>query len=115
MALIKKLIKQLLSLPWVWRHSFFLRQSGVVVLMYHRVSDRQTPFAAFPLALFKQQMQWLQAHCTVIAETDYLACLSRKNDRRKPVVMITFDFLSAIFLRISNKGECINHDLVIER
>jgi|GEM_PF-4999011 peptidoglycan/xylan/chitin deacetylase (PgdA/CDA1 family) len=91
MALIKKLIKQLLSLPWVWRHSFFLRQSGVVVLMYHRVSDRQTPFAAFPLALFKQQMQWLQAHCTVIAETDYLACLSRKNDRRKPVVMITFD------------------------
>jgi peptidoglycan/xylan/chitin deacetylase (PgdA/CDA1 family) len=75
--------------PW-WEMSGVFRQGGCAVLTYHRVGANRYGFKHLSADVFRRQMQWLRAHATIVAPSDFrAACASRR--RARPAVLVTFD------------------------
>lgn len=91
MSALKRTIKQALASPLGWRITHrFLREPGVTVLMYHRITRSGDPFPGLDVEMFRAQMKWLRDRCTVIRSVDLLeAC--RGPRRGRPAVLVTFD------------------------
>jgi peptidoglycan/xylan/chitin deacetylase (PgdA/CDA1 family) len=89
--LAKRAVKRTLASSWGWRLvGPRVRPSGVIVLMYHRIVDRDRSLEGLPLEAFTAQMRWLRAHCDPIAPE---AIVERTHDggRARPAVLVTFD------------------------
>ncbi len=91
MSALKRSIKQALASPLGWRiTNRFLRQPGVTVLMYHRITRPGDPFPGLEVEQFRAQMLWLRERCTVIGAADLLDA-ARYPRRDRPAVLVTFD------------------------
>lgn len=66
------------------------RKPGVVVLTYHRIGVPEDPFPHQDVSVFRSQMQWLRANCTIIAPEE-LRERVRESERLRPPVLVTFD------------------------
>lgn len=66
------------------------RKPGVVVLTYHRVGVPEDPFPHQDVSVFRSQMQWLRANCTIVAPEE-LRERVRGSERLRPPVLVTFD------------------------
>ncbi len=82
----------------VYFFSFFRRRKGILVLLYHRVTDKLPPHElAVPVAVFRRQMEYLAKNCDVLSAEDLLKVLSGHDasvvcaSSRRPKVVITFD------------------------
>jgi len=88
---IKRSIKRTLASSWGWRaFGPLVRPAGVIVLMYHRIVDRDRSLDGLPLETFAAQMRWLRAHCEPIAP-EAIVERARDGGRRRPAVLVTFD------------------------
>lgn len=88
---IKKIIKKLNSISFVWRvFGSLFRADGVIVLMYHRIGDEHGIFPGFSVDNFREQMNWVKVNCNVIHPDNFKDSL-KKNNKFKPNVLITFD------------------------
>ncbi len=89
--MLKKIIKKLHSLPLVWKlFGSCFRPNGVIVLMYHRVGDKQDLFPSFSVEKFSEQMHWIKSNCNVIHPDEFEVSI-KNNKKSKPNVLITFD------------------------
>jgi peptidoglycan/xylan/chitin deacetylase (PgdA/CDA1 family) len=90
-TMTKSAVKRTLASSWGWRLvGPLVRPAGVIVLMYHRIVDRDRSLEGLPLETFTAQMRWLRAHCDPIAPE---AVVERASDggRARPAVLVTFD------------------------
>ncbi|HEY6476333.1 MAG TPA: polysaccharide deacetylase family protein [Polyangia bacterium] len=88
---LKRTIKRTLASPWGWRLvGPLVRPAGVIVLMYHRIVDRDRSLEGLPLETFTAQMRWLRAHCDPIAP-ETIVEHARDGGRARPAVLVTFD------------------------
>ena len=78
--------------------TFFRRREGILVLLYHRVTDQLSPHElAIPVAAFRRQMEYLAKNCDVLSMDDLLQVLSGRDasvapgSSGRPKVVITFD------------------------
>lgn len=91
MSALKRATKRAVASPLGWRVvSRILRQPGVTVLTYHRITRPGDLFPGLDLDRFRAQMTWLRDRCTTIA-SDALLDACRRPNRDRPVVLITFD------------------------
>lgn len=89
--MIKRPIKRLWASPWGWRVvAPLVRPAGVIVLMYHRIVDRDRSLEGLPLATFAAQMRWIRARCEPIAP-EAIVQRARDGGRARPAVLVTFD------------------------
>jgi len=89
--LAKRVIKRTLASSWGWRLvGPVVRPAGVIVLMYHRILDRDRSLEGLPLEDFKAQMRWIRAHCDPIAP-EAIVERARGGGRARPPVLVTFD------------------------
>lgn len=88
--MIKQSVKTVLSQGLGWTLSAPLRPSGVVVLMYHRITHTGEFFADTTTAQFRDQMAWLKKHCSIISADDFADAIHTPI-RRRPHVLVTFD------------------------
>lgn len=88
--MIKQGLKSALSQGLGWQLSAPLRPSGVVVLMYHRITKTGEFFADLTTAQFREQMTWLKEHCSIISADDFSDAIKTPS-RRHPHVLVTFD------------------------
>lgn len=87
----KRLIKRMLASSAGWPlASLLLRERGVTVLMYHRVTRAGAPFEGLDIVLFREQMRWLRRQCTPIRPEEFLQN-ARGPGWRRPPVLVTFD------------------------
>lgn len=89
--MIQRSIKRTLASTWGWRLvGPLVRPAGVIVLMYHRIVDRDRSLEGLPLGTFAAQMRWIRGHCEPIAPE---AIVERARDagRARPAVLVTFD------------------------
>jgi peptidoglycan/xylan/chitin deacetylase (PgdA/CDA1 family) len=89
--LAKGAVKRTLASTWGWRLlGPRVRPAGVIVLMYHRIVDRDRTLEGLPVETFGAQMRWLREHCDPIAPE---AIVERAQDpgRGRPAVLVTFD------------------------
>lgn len=72
---------------------FFKKRRGMIILMYHRVNDALPPGdLVVPAANFRQQMEYLAAHCEVMSLDKLLGDEGRgTRDKGRKKVAITFD------------------------
>jgi peptidoglycan/xylan/chitin deacetylase (PgdA/CDA1 family) len=88
---IKQPIKRTLASSWGWRLlGPLLRPAGVIVLMYHRIVDRDRSLEGLPLETFAAQMRWIRGHCEPIAP-EAIVERARDGARARPAVLVTFD------------------------
>lgn len=78
--------------------TFFRRRRGVLVLLYHRVTDQLPPHElAVPVAAFRRQMEYLAKNCDVLSMDGLLQVLAGRaasagpGGSGRPKVVITFD------------------------
>lgn len=91
MKFLKKIIKKIIIIPFIWRTiGALIRRPGIVVLMYHRVMPGEGVFSALPLEKFRQQMFWLQKNCHILNPDEFIFQINRTS-RFRPTVLITFD------------------------
>ncbi len=89
--LTKAAVKRTLASRWGWRLvGPLVRPTGVIVLMYHRIVDRDRSLGGVPLGAFIAQMRWIRAHCDPIAP-ETIADRARDGVRARPAVLVTFD------------------------
>src|SRR5262249_52947066 len=87
----KRAFKRALASTWGWRLvGPLLRPAGVIVLMYHRIVDRDRSLEGLPLETFAAQMRWLRSHCEPIAP-EAIVERARGGARARPAVLVTFD------------------------
>ena len=72
-------------------------ETGLVVLVYHRVGRRSAIEVDLPLATFTEQVAFLAAHTNVVSLTEGLAHVADPLASRKPLVAVTFDDGTADF------------------
>lgn len=89
MNAVKNAIKSALASGPGWRLSRPLRPAGVVVVTYHRVGPPDEPLPGLAPAVFREEMEWLRAHCRLIAPEELRAAAAEQTDR--PAVLVTFD------------------------
>ena len=88
--MVKQALKRLLATSWGWKAGALVRRTGVIVLMYHRITRGKEPFPGLDLARFRAQMQWIKRHGLVIAPEELLD-YARAGRRTRPPVLVTFD------------------------
>lgn len=88
--MLRQMIKSGASRGAGWVLTAPLRRSGVVVLMYHRITRPEDPFRGSDVAQFRDQMRWLKKHCRLITPEEYLEAV-RRPSRLSPAVLVTFD------------------------
>jgi peptidoglycan/xylan/chitin deacetylase (PgdA/CDA1 family) len=87
---MKRAIKSAFGLTPVWRISSLLRKPGCAVVTYHRVGAGGPGFKQISAASFRQQMQWLRTHCTIVDADGFRAACGHAS-RVRPSVLVTFD------------------------
>jgi peptidoglycan/xylan/chitin deacetylase (PgdA/CDA1 family) len=88
---IKRVIKRSLASSWGWRLvGPVVRPGGVIVLMYHRIVDRDRSLEGLPLETFAAQMRWIRAQCEPIPP-EAIVERARDGGRARPAVLVTFD------------------------
>jgi peptidoglycan/xylan/chitin deacetylase (PgdA/CDA1 family) len=89
--LAKQAVKRTVSSRLGWRLlGPLLRPSGVVVLMYHRIVDRDRTLVGLPVEVFAAQMEWLRSNCDPI-EPEAIGERVQDSRRARPAVLVTFD------------------------
>ena len=88
---MKRAVKQGLasSLGWRWVGPY-LRQPGVIVLMYHRILGADRGLHGLPVESFAAQMRWVREHCEPIWPEELKDRASGRRAARAPV-LVTFD------------------------
>ncbi|HVV51585.1 MAG TPA: polysaccharide deacetylase family protein [Polyangia bacterium] len=87
----KRAVKQTFAAPLGWRLlGPLVRPPGVVVLMYHRIVDRDRSLVGLPIEIFAAQMRWVRDNCDPI-EPEAIGERVRDGRRGKPAVLVTFD------------------------
>jgi peptidoglycan/xylan/chitin deacetylase (PgdA/CDA1 family) len=89
MNAVKNAIKGALASGAGWRLSRPLRPAGVVVVTYHRVGPPGEPLPGLGPAVFREEMEWLKAHCRLLAPEELRAAAAE--ERERPAVLVTFD------------------------
>jgi peptidoglycan/xylan/chitin deacetylase (PgdA/CDA1 family) len=89
-AFAKTTIKSLTATDLGWKAAGLLRGPGVLILLYHRIAAPDDRFPGLDVTVFKAQMQWLVAHCTLISP-DQLHEFTRSPRSSRPPVLVTFD------------------------
>ncbi len=88
--LIRELAKSALTTPLGWQIGRFIREPGLTVLMYHRISKGQGAFESLPVENFRTQMQWLRRFCRPIWPEEVRAA-AQSRELTRPPVLVTFD------------------------
>jgi peptidoglycan/xylan/chitin deacetylase (PgdA/CDA1 family) len=89
--LTRSAVKRTLASSLGWRLvGPLVRPAGVIVLMYHRIVDRDRGLEGLPLEAFTAQMRWIRAHCDPIAP-EAIVDRARDGVRARPAVLVTFD------------------------
>ncbi len=91
MGILKKLVKKIWANRLFWNIvGYYFRTPGVIVLMYHRIGDKDPFFPSQDLENFRSQMLWIKNNCHVIGPDKYQWALTQPRSR-KPYVLVTFD------------------------
>lgn len=91
MQRIKSAIKRIMASTAGWPlTALLLREQGVTVLMYHRVTTRESLLDGMNVDVFRTQMRWLKRRCNLIRPEELMARAS-EGRRLRPSVLITFD------------------------
>jgi len=73
-----------------WQASRVVRPAGVIVLMYHRISEAGDRFPGLDVRVFGEHVEWLARHCTPIAPEELRSATAARHSGR-PRVLVTFD------------------------
>jgi peptidoglycan/xylan/chitin deacetylase (PgdA/CDA1 family) len=84
----RAIVKRAFAGPLGWRVSAPLRKRGCIVLTYHRLGRPGDPYPHIDASVFRQQMEWIRAHCDPIAPSDLPAAAAGGG---RPAVLVTFD------------------------
>ncbi len=91
MGILKKLVKKIWANRFFWNIvGCYFRRPGVVVLMYHRVGDKDSLFPSQDMENFRAQMLWIKNNCNAIAPGKFQWAVNQPRSS-KPYVLVTFD------------------------
>ncbi len=92
MTLIKRLIKRLVALPWIWRLLTRARwREQVVILMYHKVVADTADAHELTILHFRQHLDWLQSAFEILTPEQFVSLDRSKPFSGRPKVLLTFD------------------------